>query len=730
MSYRDIPALAAYIDRVGAEELNFRRFMIKDWRGGYYKQRCLITITATFDIVCTDEDYAPTEAEAAAIKAALPAVQFPHSQEATPAQVRRLREQITTPNPILFEFYNQATGNIIMLQERCVNQEGNKYFKQWSYWSDSEWRAMEPDGALPFWKPKETTNRGRIMIHEGAKAAKHVHDMLEAGDAHPWSYYLNDYEHWGMIGGALAPHRTDYAELRAANPMEVIYVCDNDWQGKEALPKVSFCWKRTLKGIYFDDKWPAGWDMADPLPKKMFDARNAYIGPPIEQLVFPATYATEKRGKETFIRQDFAQEWLHCVQPEAYIHKDSPSNVLSAEDFNNQVRPFTGVEDTARVLKRCQASKTGTIRYNPAETPGYKAGDDGAYINTHTPGRIKAVNGDASPFVEFLTHLVPDKDDRHQLSKWLATLIARPAIKMMYGVLLISERQGVGKGTLGEKIMLPLVGRHNTSVANETEIVDSAFNYWAAHKRLCVVHEIYAGHSAKAYNKLKSIITDQYIQVNKKFQAAYEIENWLHIIACSNSKRALQLSSDDRRWFVPGITDQKQPTEYWQAFNLWLQQQDGLGIIKQWADDFVLEHGHVLPGADAPAMNKAKKEMIEEAYSAGQSLVNTFLNVAKEKLNGTPVVFLDTDLQKLIVNYIHDGRHSEKLERAATLRKVAEAAGWYVHKDYCRLVGWTARDTRSKIVTNHPEMLERAPADLRDVRIDVDQKYREWFGSL
>jgi hypothetical protein len=31
----------------------------------------------------------------------------------------------------------------------------------------------------------------------------------------------------------------------------------------------------------------------------------------------------------------------------------------------------------------------------------------------------------------------------------------------------------------------------------------------------------------------------------------YEIENWLHVYACSNSLNALKLSSDDRRWFVP-----------------------------------------------------------------------------------------------------------------------------------------------------------------------------------
>jgi hypothetical protein len=64
---------------------------------------------------------------------------------------------------------------------------------------------------------------------------------------------------------------------------------------------------------------------------------------------------------------------------------------------------------------------------------------------------------------------------------------------MKYGVLLISEQQSVGKSTLSEKILRPLVGEHYVSIVSESEIVDSNFNGWAAHKRLPITHEIYQG---------------------------------------------------------------------------------------------------------------------------------------------------------------------------------------------------------------------------------------------
>ena len=39
---------------------------------------------------------------------------------------------------------------------------------------------------------------------------------------------------------------------------------------------------------------------------------------------------------------------------------------------------------------------------------------------------------------------------------------------MLYGLLLVSETQGVGKTTLGERILAPLVGWHNVSVPDAT----------------------------------------------------------------------------------------------------------------------------------------------------------------------------------------------------------------------------------------------------------------------
>lgn len=734
ISYKDIPPLAAYIDRIGAEQLNFRRFIVRTFKGDhYYVERCLIRLGADGEVTVANKEFAPTKEEAAAIKGALLSVSWPKAINATAANLKVLKKKLGG-NAMLYGFYDRASGEVIMVQERA-EIEGKKAYIPWTFWSDGEWRKMEPEQALPFWKPSERTGKRRIMVHEGAKTAHIIHTLVSDKEklaAHPWGDQLKDYEHWGMIGGALAPHRSDYGELVLEKPLEVIYVCDNDYPGKAALREVSRAYGHALKGIMFDERWPASWDMADPMPKTLFSSSGRWLGPELKKLTQLATWATETvpspdgKGKGvTVVRREFTEEWFHCVVPEVFVHRDWSSVILTSSEFNNRVRPFSDVDDTARLVKTDAASKSAVLKYQPAIKIGIYSDETGArFINTHSPSPIKAEKGDPTPFLEFMSRLVPAEEDRRELLRWCATLIARPDTKMLYGVLLISEKQGVGKGTLGEKILGPLVGEANVSSPSESDIVDSAFNYWAAHKRLAVVHEIYAGHSAKAYNKLKSVITDRYITVSKKYQANYDIENWIHIFACSNSMRAIQLSIDDRRWFVPKITEEKIGAPYWIELNEWLIEHGGLGIIRWWAHEWLKKNAPVARG-DAAPWSTAKHEVIEEGYSPGMILVSRVLDYLKahilqDQTEGKAVFLLDVDLVQVIKDYVYEGRPNDRLERPATIRKVARASGWEVGEIRGQVGSWGTSAMGARIISLDPEVAKMVPSELAKLGRPLD----------
>src|SRR6516165_544715 len=80
--YHKLPALAAYIARVGAEKRNFRRFVVKlEAREHYHYDAAVIQITKdNKTIKCDNEEYAPTKDEKEAIEAELARATFPKSE--------------------------------------------------------------------------------------------------------------------------------------------------------------------------------------------------------------------------------------------------------------------------------------------------------------------------------------------------------------------------------------------------------------------------------------------------------------------------------------------------------------------------------------------------------------------------------------------------------------------------------------------------------------------------
>lgn len=709
-------ALKKYLERIGAEVLNFKRFMVKTYKSNYYVEKAIITIDSKdFSIKSSLEEFAPTAEEAEAIRISFKHINFPKRIDAD--DLNSLKRQLggSVKAKDLWAFWDRKTGKIRMAQQRLILEDGRKAYLPWTlYNEDGNWRRMEPEGALPFWKPR-TKICERIMVHEGAKAASYVEWLVrdnssEAGAArrrHPWADKLSEYEHWGLIGGALAPHRADYGELREAKAKEVVYVCDNDWAGKAVLREFSKYYEDSLKGIMFPKDWPAAWDMADPIPETEFEG-NYYKGVKLENLIRPATRATKlvpiEEGSEKKIAHllpQFRQEWLHATRPEVYVHIDFPNIQLSKDEFNNDIAPFSDVVDTARLVKKDAAQKAFKLYYVPYAKPGIYTPNDrsGSYINTHIPSDIKYAEGDRGPWIEYMEYLIPIEADRLELYRWVATLIERPRIKMKYGVLLISEAQGIGKSTLGSKILAPLVGYSNVSSPSESEIVDSNYNYWLAHKRLAIVHEIYAGSSAKAYNRLKNIMTEDEISVNKKYLASYDIENWIHILACSNSKKALLLSADDRRWLVPEVTESIKNKSFWINFNGWLRKESGLGIIKSWAKEFLLDHNPVLEGEHAPD-SSMKKKMIEDSMSPGVSAIHALLTYLNRENPGVAIVLTDGMLIDYINEKLYGGRGSERLEKPITVRRAAKNAGWFVGENrfFARDLGGPM--DRVRIITN------------------------------
>jgi hypothetical protein len=680
------PALRAYVERVGAKQRNFRRYVVtEEDASGYGREVARIKIAAG-KVECNREEYAPTDAERSAIEAELAAINFPKSVLASLAAAEHQRREVGAARQDWFVILTKGRDGVVTCQQRVEPADGGrKFYLPWTWFSDGEWRRMEPDGTLPLWKPRQI-RYGPKMIHEGAKAASFVDwlvndpEAAEARARHPWAADLGVHEHWGWIGGAARPNDTDWSEL--AGEEVVVVVADHDKQGESAIAPIA--WQLANVEVWalaFDDRFPQAFDLADEFPQSLWHA-GRYRGPQLLDCLRPATIATreipstERGPKAHALRPAFVSQWACSIKPRVYVHKRFPNRLLDEDEFNASVRAFSNVDNTARLLKREHPAMVDGVAYEPGAGRGVVIVDGIRCINTWMPTRVARAAGPLTeeqvrPWTEFLEHLFPIKEDREYVERWVATLIARPDIRMKHGLLLISVMQGVGKGTLMEKVLAPLVGWHNTSVPSHKQLTDSGFNSWLVRKRLVLVHELYAGESKKAYNNLKTYVTDTTLTVNEKNLREYETRNVTHYVLSSNSRLALRLVKNDRRWFVPKVTETKQSERYWVDLNAWLVG-GGLEIIHQWAYEHVERHGAIGDGAEAP-VSAAKDELIELSRSEGQQLVFDLGRAAMARKE--PTIMWDRDVRAWLASAREINDTDPRLESLLTIRDELENAG-------------------------------------------------------
>ena len=631
----EIEPIRKYLNRIGALEKSISRAAIQERHGKYFKEKHSIKFdTKTGEVLNIEklpDNIKPNKEEQATIKLAITSAEFPKYVQANKALIKDLVKTIKdVDEKDLFVFYNEAGDKALMVQQRIMDEKtGNKKYIPWTYWSDSKWRIAEPEGKLPLYGLQELKNNAVVVLHEGCNGAKHWQGLIANNKAHPWRAYLEHAAHIGWVGGALNPNRTDWSPLQGADLNLVIIAADNDNVGKQAIPKISkqlFVRCHAIEFLDGDDYFPIGFDLADDIPSKMFDKQGDYVGPGLQAMTIPATWLTRKyqpRNRKsppmTVLQDHVKLEWLYIADHNEIVHRDFRHKPYDRQTANNALSDFSDTNDIFGLLVKNKTEHIENYTYDPSSNGRIILDGDHKKLNLYEPTRIKPKDGDASPFMEYLNNLFPIEEDREHVKLWIATLIAKPGVRMTYSILLVSEKQGVGKSTLGEAILAPLVGSHNSCCPSEEQIL-SRFNSWAGAMRIAIVAEIYQGKSWKMYNRLKAVVSDETISIERKCKDAITTKNWCHIVASSNSLSPLKVSEDDRRWLVPKVTEEAWPHEKWVALREWLNK-DGLSIILHWAKSY---DKYELSGTHAPGTER-KKDLIQVCTDEWRTLLTELL---------------------------------------------------------------------------------------------------------
>ena len=243
------------------------------------------------------------------------------------------------------------------------------------------------------------------------------------------------------------------------------------------------------------------------------------------------------------------------------------------------------------------------------------------YGNRWRDARPVATPGNVRPWLDHVERMVPDEKERAHVLDVMAFKLQKPHIKINHAVL-HGGNPGSGKDTMWAPFFWSVGGKalRNVSLVRNEEIT-SQWGY-ALEAEVLVVNELRQSEAKDRRaleNTMKPLIAapPEFLMVQRKGLAPYDLVNRLQIIAFSNERVAINLPSDDRRWFViwsdAGRMTDADGARIW----AWLES-GGKSAAAAWLQ--ARDVSSFAPGA-TPAMTEAKAIMVEAGMSGAESFL-------------------------------------------------------------------------------------------------------------
>ncbi len=302
--------------------------------------------------------------------------------------------------------------------------------------------------------------------------------------------------------------------------------------------------------------------------------------------------------------------------------------------------------------------------------------------------------------------------------RWLAYPIQNPGAKMRTA-LVFHGPQGAGKNLFFETVM-GIYGEYGRIV--DQSAIEDKFNDWSSRKLFLIADEVVA--QAELYhvkNKLKSLITGEWIRINPKNVAAHDEKNHVNLVFLSNEHKPLQLDKDDRRYTVVW-TPEKLPESYYQSVR---EELDNGGMAAL--------HHHLLNldldgfnEHSKPPMTGAKRDLIDVSLGS----VERFLR--EWEMGETPYPFCPcyrSDLYSAYNRWCRGDGVSKPREASQFYGHLAKLSGWENKtKDRFENTHYTGRTIAQRMIVPSPEAMEQAHRNsARDMRKTPDKTQAQWL---
>lgn len=227
----------------------------------------------------------------------------------------------------------------------------------------------------------------------------------------------------------------------------------------------------------------------------------------------------------------------------------------SSEDKGLPPNGLPGVSASNHALNVRGISKVFGTQYAPEHDEAVFKSDGQLVLNTYHRHLVPELNPTKSErvgeiWLKHLNILVGCEKMAATVNYWFAALVQHPGRKIRWAPL-IQSAQGVGKTLLAE-IIGAAIGNRNVSTVEQSALSSGQWNDWAENAQLVVFEEIKVPGKIRleVMNRLKTIITNNSIQIVAKFRDSKVERNVANVICFTNFKDAIHLEETDRRYMV------------------------------------------------------------------------------------------------------------------------------------------------------------------------------------
>lgn len=448
-------------------------------------------------------------------------------------------------------------------------------------------------------KPESVSPVDELDEYEGVEFKSLGRQVVAAGSLHPdtlrhYAMAPNGVEMWELppapprlleiIDRKRQTTNAPAAEPGAFEPSEVAamlrHIDPADFRGRDRWIRLMMACHHASAGAAVEE-WTE-WATSDPeFAHEAAENRSQWAtlgkgtGVTARTLIY---HAKEGGWRDAPIEDDDLAEWVWVAQSQIFIREREGADKL---EFKKEAWKSLYAEKwhDGEILNAVWNGKTPVRKF---ERSVYEPGK-GRYLdknlNLWTPSGIEPAEGDVTPFVEHMALLLPDQRERELFLDYLHFIVCKPAEKLMFAALL-QGAQGVGKSMIGN-LVVDCIGRRNVSTPT-SEIIKRDFTGWQEGCSLILVEELMTEGRMEVANKLKRVITEPTLQIERKGLDAYDIPNRLNLLCFTNHKDAVRLETGDRRWFVLFSPMKPQTQAYYDRLFAWLKREQSAPAFMHW----------------------------------------------------------------------------------------------------------------------------------------------------